>query len=189
MPEGYVEYVSQSGDTLAAIAAHFGVKITDIESEEPLDPTALINAGTRLLVRDVLEETTPSDILFPDAAIVFSPAAVGFDVQAFADSQGGRLSTFTEQMTRGTTPASEIIMQLALEYSINPRIMLAVMEMESGWVRGEPEDDDQAVYPFGYIRRDRGGVYFQTGWAIWQLSEGGRYGSFQRDITGGGRER
>jgi len=172
IPDGYVEYLTQSGDTLAAIAAHFGVKVTEIESEESLDPALLIDAGTRLLVPDVLKETTPSDILFPDAAVVYSPAVVGFDVQAFADTQDGRLSTFTEQMTRGTTPASEIIRQLTLEYSINPRIILAVMEVESGWVRGEPENDDQAVYPFGYIRRDRGGVYFQTGWAIWQLSEG-----------------
>ena len=80
IPDGYVEYLTQSGDTLAAIAAHFGVEIAEIESEDTLDPTLLINAGKRLLVRDVLEETTPSDILFQDAAIVFSPAAVGFDV-------------------------------------------------------------------------------------------------------------
>jgi len=111
IPDGYVEYFTQSGDTLAAVAAHFGVKITEIESEGALDPALLIDGGTRLLVRDVLEETTPSDILFPDAAVVFSPAVMGFDVQEFADARGVHLSTYSELMTRGTTPASEILAQ------------------------------------------------------------------------------
>ena len=172
IPEGIVEYFTHSGDTLDAIAAHFGVEVAEIESEGKLDPVLLIDAGTRLLVRDVLEETTPSDILFPDTAVVFSPAAVGFDIGAFADTQGGFLSTFSEMMTRGTTPASEIISQLALEYSINPRILLALMEVESGWVSGKPEDDDKISYSFGYIRGNWGGIYKQTGWAIRQLSQG-----------------
>ena len=172
IPDGTVEYFTQSGDTFASIAAHFRVELAEIESEDVLELTLLVDAGTRLLVRDVLGETTPPDILFPDAAVVFSPAAVGFDVGAFADTQGGYLSTYSELMTRGTTLASEIIEQLALENSINPRIMLALMEAESGWVSGKPEDDEQAAYPFGYIRTDRGGIYQQTGWAIRQLSQG-----------------
>ena len=172
IPDGTVEYFTQSGDTLPAIAAHFGVEVSDIESESALDPVLLIDAGTRLLVQDTLEETTPSDILFPDAAVVFSPAAVGFDVEEFADAQGGYLSTFSEQMTRGTTPATEIIAQLALEHSVNPRILLALLEVESGWVSGIPIDKDQRMYPFGYIRTDRGGIYQQTGLAIRQLSQG-----------------
>jgi len=172
IPDGYEEYFTQSGDTLAAIAGHFGVEIAEIESEAVLDPALLIDAGTRLLVRDVLEETTPSDILFPDAAVVFSPAVMGFDIQEFADEQDGYLSTYSELMTRGTTLASEVIRQLSLGYSINPRILLALMEMESGWVSGEPEDHDQAVYPFGHIRTDRSGIAQQTGLAIRQISKG-----------------
>ena len=172
IPDGFVEYFTQSGDTLNAIAAHFGVEVAEIESEGILDPVLLIDAGMRLLVRDALEETSPSDILFPDTAVVFSPAVVGFDIEAFADAQGGFLSTFTEMMTRGTTTASEIIAQLALEHSINPRILLALMEVESGWVSGKPEDDDKISYSFGYIRGNWGGIYKQTGWAIRQLSEG-----------------
>lgn len=172
IPDGYVEYFTQSGDTLAAIAAHFGVEITEIESEDALNPALLIDAGTRLQVCGVLEETTPSDILFPDAAVLFSPMAVGFDIQAFADAQGGHLSTYSELMTRGTTPASEIIAQLALEYSINPRILLALMEVESRWVSGKPEGHEQSAYPFGYIHANRSGIYQQTGWAIRQLLQG-----------------
>ena len=172
IPDGIVEYFTQSGDTLDAVVAHFGVEVAEIESEGILDPALLIDAGTRLLVPDILGETTPPDILIPDAEVVFSPSAVGFDIGAFADDQDGLLSTYTELMTRGTTPASEILAQLALEHSINPRILLALMEVESGWVSGKPVDRDKMSYSFGYIRGNWGGIYRQTGWAIRQLSEG-----------------
>lgn len=167
-----MEYFTQSGDTLPAVAAHFSVNITEIESQEPLDPDLIINAGIRLLMPELEGDTTPSDILFPDAEVVFSPSAVGFDIETLAEDQGGFLSTSTELMTRGTTPATEVLEQLALEYSINPRILLAAMEVESGWVRGKPEEMDKIDYPFGYIRGNWGGIYRQTGWAIKHLSQG-----------------
>jgi LasA protease len=172
IPNGFVEYITQSGDTLPVVAAHFGVEIAHILSENGLPYTTLLDVGTQLLIPDLLGETTPSDLLFPDASVVFSPEAIGFDIQAFADEQGGHLSTYTELMTRGTTPGSEVIKQLALENSINPRILVALIESESGWVRGTPETSEQSLYPFGYIRSDRGGMYQQTGWAIRKLTEG-----------------
>ena len=172
IPKGFVEYSTQSGDTLPAVAAHFGVEVADIVSESALDPSLLIDPGVRLLVPDVLEETTSPDQIFPDAEVVFSPSAVDFDVEEFAKAQGGHLSVYTEQIERGTRPAPEIVAHLALEHSINPRILLALMEVESGWVSGEPDDNEQAVYPFGYIQKDTSGLLRQTGWAIRQLTKG-----------------
>jgi LasA protease len=172
LPDGYTRYLTQSGDTLPVVAAHFGVDTRDIKAESTLSQTATLDPGTELLIPDILDQTTPTDILFPDSAIVYSPYAVRFDIQNFADQQGGFLSTYTELMVRGTTLASEVIYQLALEHSINPRILLALMETESGWVRANPEEKEKIWYPFGYIRADRSGIYQQTGWAIQQLITG-----------------
>ena len=172
LPDGYTLYRSQSGDTLPAVAAHFGVELARIRYQGDLPQTAILDPGTELLVPDTLEQTTPSEILFPDSAIVYSPHAVDFDIQDFADQQGGFLADYTELMVRGTTPASEVIYQLALEHSINPMILLALMESESGWVRATPETKEAIWYPFGYIRADRDGIYKQTGWAIQQLITG-----------------
>jgi len=165
-------YLSQSGDTLPAVAAHFGVPVQSIMDETDLPETAILDPGTRLLVPHARGETTPGETLFPDSALVFSPDALDFDIQAFADQQGGFLADYTELMLRGTTAASEVISQMALEHSINPKMLLALMETESGWVRAIPEEDDAIWYPFGYIRKDRSGIYQQTGWAIRQLTEG-----------------
>lgn len=171
-PDGFVAYLTQSGDTLPVIAAHFGVEPDQIVSQGRLDPEAILPPGERLFVRDILGETTPPDILFLDSETVFSPSAVGFDAQAFAEEQGGFLASFTEPLTRGSTPAAQIISELALEFSINPRLLLSLMEYESGWVTGRPADDFALAYPFGWEKKERTGIYFQTGWAITQLSQG-----------------
>ncbi len=172
LPEGYIQYLSQSGDTLPAVAAHFGVGVEAILADQDLPPAGILDPGTRLLVPDQLTRTTRGEVLFPDSAVVFSAYAIDFDIQNFADQQGGFLADYTELMVRGTTPGSEVIHQLALEHSIDPRILLALMEAESGWVRAIPWDDNAIWYPFGYIRKDRSGIYQQTGWAIRNLTEG-----------------
>ncbi len=172
LPDGYLEYTSQSGDTLETIAAHFGVRVGDIIDISDRDATLMIAPGTQFLVKDVLRETTRPDALFPDSAIVFSPDAALLDVQAFADAQPGYISTYTETMTRGQTPAAVIIYEMGLEYSINPRILLTLMEYEGGWLSDPKPDLDHIKYSMGYEKADRGTVYFQTGWAIKQLMKG-----------------
>ncbi len=172
LPDGYVEYTSQSGDTLETIAAHFGVRVGDITDLSDRDATLLIAPGTQFLVKDVLGETTQPDLLFPDSAIVYSPTAALFDAQAFADAQPGYISAYTETMTRGQTSAAEIITEMGLEYSISPRILLIIMEYEGGWLSNPKPDLDHINYSMGWERKDRGTVYFQTGWAIKQLMKG-----------------
>jgi LysM repeat protein len=172
LPDGYVEYTSQSGDTLETIAAHFGVKVGSVIDLSDRESSLLVAPGTQFMVRDVLGETTRPDLLFPDSAVVFSPATALFDVQAFADAQPGYISTYTETMTRGQTSAAEIIYEMGLEYSINPRILLTLMEYEGNWLSNPKPELDKINYSMGYVKADRGTVYFQTGWAIHQLMKG-----------------
>ena len=171
-PTGYIAYQTQSGDTLTVVAAHFGVEISQIKYDTVLDREALLPPGVQLYVRDLLEETSRPEVLFFDSDIVFSPSAIGFDAMAFADEHGGYLAGYGEQLKRGTTPGAQILYELALEHSINPRILLSLMEYESGWVSREPQDELERFYPFGWEKKERGGIYFQTGWAINQLSRG-----------------
>lgn len=172
VPQGYVVYVSQSGDYLPAVAAHFGVWPAEIKSDEPHPMEGLITPGQLLLVPDVLGETTSDELLLPDGGVVYSPSAVEFDLQDFVMQAGGKLSTYNELMSRGTTPAWEIVYQLALENSVNPRILLALLEFQGQWVYPAEQNQDQKYYPMGYIHSDYKGIYRQTGWAIQQLQRG-----------------
>ena len=171
-PAGYVEYFTQSGDTLPSISAHFGVLPDQIISDEVLDSEKILDPGTRLYIRGLLGETSRPDILIPDSEFVFSRSAIGFDIQAYAQKQGGYLAAYKELMTRGTTPASDILSELALGHSINPRLLLALMEYESGWVTRQPQTKEEKLYPMGWEKSDRAGIYFQTGLLIRQLSQG-----------------
>jgi hypothetical protein len=142
-----------------------------------------------LYVKDSLENTTRSEHLFPDSEVVFSPSAVGFDVSTFAEEQGGYLEKHTELMTRGTMQSTEIMYQFAMAHSINPRILLSIMEYESGWVTRESQSKAERKYPMGWERADIGGIVRQISMLIREITIGyysWRDGSLTEiDFTGG----
>jgi murein DD-endopeptidase MepM/ murein hydrolase activator NlpD len=61
---------------------------------------------------------------------------------------------------------------VAIENSINPRLLLALLEYQSGWVYGECGNLAQQDYPLGHIILNRKGLYQQLAWAVNQLSIG-----------------
>lgn len=174
-PAGYVEYLTQSGDTLATVASHYGVEKDEIIFADGAVDDLLLPPGTRLYIPSVLGVITPDELLIPDSDVVFSPSTIGFDTLAFVEEKGGKLAEYSELMTAGTTPGAEILYQLAEEYSINPRILLTLLEHQSGWVSGDPQTQDEELYPYGFIKADKSWLYKQLGLVIRQL-EIGYYG-------------
>ena len=181
-PAGYVEYLSQSGDTLAAIASHYGVEEETIIFADGGIEDLLLPPGTRLYIPAVLTAVSPDELLFPDSDLVYSPSTIGFDTIAYVDEKGGKLAEYTELMNAGTTPGAQILEELAQEFSINPRILLTLLEYQSGWVTGEPQTDNEAKYPYGFIQETKEHLYKQLGLAIRQL-EIGYYGWRAGTIT------
>ncbi|KUK46684.1 MAG: hypothetical protein XD73_0426 [Anaerolinea thermophila] len=175
VPDGYIEYLTQSGDTLPVVAAHFGVEQDVIQFADGVVEDVLLPPETRLYIPNVLNIITPDTLLIPDSDVVFSPSASDLDVLAFVEEKGGKLAEYSELMTRGTTPGAEILLQMAVEHSINPRILLTLLEFTGGWVNGAPQTENAALYPYGFINTVKGGLYQQLGLAIRQL-EIGYYG-------------
>jgi LasA protease len=115
----------------------------------------------------------PENWLLPDAEVVYSPTALDFDVDAYLAEQGGYLNTYQQYlMITGWSSAAEIIERVARENSINPRLLLALLEYQSGCIFGQPEDVehfDTAMGAGEYYRKD---LYGQLVWAARVLSEG-----------------
>ena len=179
-------YYAQSGDWLPAVANRFGVSVTEITSPKILPEQGFIDAGTLLIIPDRLDKTiqyTPSLQLFPDSEIVFSATSAGFDIEQYVKSAGGYLSTYREWLgtTAWTSGAGEIE-RLAYENSMNPRLLLAVLDYEAGWVRGKPENDFRIDYPLGYENYRNKGMFGQLTWAVNQLYVG-YYGWRKGEIT------
>ena len=171
-PRPPIQYYSQAGDTLPSITGRFGVSEDQIVSTSNLPPSGLINPGTLLIIPDVLDDVFESTLVLPDSEVVFSPSAVGFDISAFVEKAGGYLSRYQETIGSRRFSGAELVERVALENSINPYLLLSLLEYKSGWVYGNPTNFAEAEYPMGMIRLEYRGLYKQISWTVQQLNIG-----------------
>lgn len=169
-------YYSQNGDWLPAVAKRFGVEITEITSPKILPETGFLDTGTLLIIPDRHEDgiqVTQSLQFIPDSEFVFSATAVDFDITAYVREAGGYLSTYREYLgSTGWTSGAGVIERAAYENSVNPRLLLAILDYESQWVRGNPENKFRTEFPMGYENFRNKGMFLQLSWAINQMSMG-----------------
>jgi len=171
--EPMIFYTSQSGDTLPALVARFGLPAEQITTQSPLPPTALIDPGTLLVIPDLLGATSPAIRTIPDAEVVNSPTSLDFDTAAYVAQMGGRLSTYKDYlMSTGSITGAEDVDKIASENSINPRLLLALIQYESQWVTGQPDNLAKEDYPLGKVDYYYKGLFRQMMWAVQVLSDG-----------------
>ncbi|GAB4496756.1 MAG: hypothetical protein OHK003_02970 [Anaerolineales bacterium] len=165
-------YYAQSGDMLSAVAARFNVNESEIISDADLTKTTLIDPGTLLVIPNRINEaTTPNIQLLPDAEFVYSAAALDFDTEAFVKGQNGYLSNFRDYLgSTGWIQGYDAIERLAIENSVNPRLLLALLEYEARWVRGQPIDLLHTDFPMGFNDYRFKGMSVQMTWAINNMS-------------------
>jgi murein DD-endopeptidase MepM/ murein hydrolase activator NlpD len=166
-------YYSQSGDTLAAVAARFGVEMSEIPSAGTLPQAGLVDPGTLLVIPDKLGAYGPNAQIIPDSEFVFTVTAADFDVCAYIAEAGGELSKYREYLgSAGWTTGSQAIERIAIENSINPRLLLAILDYEGNWVTGSPRDYRHSQYPMGFEERFEKGVFRQMIIAVNHLQMG-----------------
>jgi LasA protease len=147
----YLYYV-QAGDSLRTIAIRFAVKPEEITSPDPIPQTGLINPGQLLIIPKRLTNTSSSTHTIPDSEVVYSPTAADFDVEAFVRQKGGYLSEYSEFLgTTGNTTGAQVIQRVATEFSVNPRLLLSLLEYQAHWVTGQPATLAQKYFPMGFV--------------------------------------
>jgi LysM repeat protein len=167
-------YDSQAGDTLPAVAIRFGVQPGDIHSPSPLPDHGLLTPGQLLMIPEALGETTNEHLLLPDSEVVYSPTAIGFDVSKFVQDGGGYLSTYRQYMSdTGWTNGADVVTRVAMENSINPRLLLALLEYRAHWITGQPSNLAEQYYPINpnldALHKE---LYYQLTWSVSQLQVG-----------------
>lgn len=169
---GYT-YQVQSGDTLDVVAKRFKVNAADIHSPDPISAGVLLSPGQILQIPEEPVEIRPVELLLPDSEVVFSPSAYDFDVAAYLEQAGGFLGMHREYLrSTGWTSAADIISRVAIEYSINPRLLLALLEYDCECVLGQPGEDTDIDFLLNVQDYRYKGLYRQLDWAASQLSEG-----------------
>ncbi|MHC1739661.1 MAG: hypothetical protein AB9897_00960 [Anaerolineaceae bacterium] len=171
LENGVFHYSAQSGDTLSVVARHFGVSPLLISSIRPVDPLGVINPGQVLLIPDVLGTSFTSKNILPDSELIFSPTAADFDVIDYVKNAGGYLSVFHQLVNGVDLTGAEIVKQLAVSTSVNPRLLLAVIEFRSHWVTRIPEEIN-TTYPLGFYYQDHQGFYLECALAAKWLNMG-----------------
>jgi len=165
-------YTTQAGDSLSALATRFGVTPDQIDPLQGLPVEGFIDPGLILVIPDVLTECQVMAQALPDSEVIYSATALDFDLPAYVTAAGGYLSTYKEYLSDGWYNGAQVVARVALENSINPRLLLAIVEYQSHWVRGQPQSLAETNYPAGNIDFNQRGLYHQLTWAARQLSVG-----------------
>jgi len=155
-------YYAQSGDSLDVLALRFGVAVDEITSPDPLSEGGFIPEGQLLLIPSRLVETSDSLRLFPDSEVINSPSAIDFDVASYIQTAGGKLANYHQFVySFGYMTGTDIINLVSRDYSIHPRLLLALLEYQSGWVLGTSSTNDHENFPMGFIIDGESGLYNQ----------------------------
>lgn len=106
--------------------------------------------------------------ILPDAELVYGPSTAGLDIGKYIP-EDSLLARYQELVDERPLSGARIIEKVARDYSINPRLLLAVLEYRAGWVSG----DDQAQSEFPLINDpDRPGLFRQLSWLANELNRG-----------------
>jgi LasA protease len=167
-------YTVQAGDTLARIAQRFGVSYQMVAEANQLTNPNLIDVGLELVIPppDPNQERPDAKII-PDSELIYGPFSAYFVVQAFIEQQGGYLARYREELSEEEfASGAEIVQRVASEFSTNPRLLLAVLEHQSGWVTEIEPAEETLDYPIGLLDPNREGLYRQLAYAANELNRG-----------------
>jgi LasA protease len=161
-PGELVDYVTQSGDTFPALAAHFDSTIAGIQAANPQVPldTTTLQPGLQMKIPITYSPFwgTRTQIM-PDSLFVNGPSVIGFDTRTFASTRPGWLKDYREDLGGNTRAAAELVDIVATNFSISPRTLLVLLEYESSALSQPGPSSD--AYPLGHIEDNTLDLYDQ----------------------------
>ncbi len=172
-PRELVElYIVQAGDTLGSIAQGYGISLDALMQANGLNEASVLFVGMTLNIPPVETDPNPGSAfkIIPDSELVYGPASVQFDIDAYLQSKGGYLASYMQDVDGETVSGSQIIERIAQSYSVNPRLLIALLEYKSQWVTNPvPSNMD---YPMGHYEDYYAGLYRQLAWTANHLNRG-----------------
>ncbi|NPV77055.1 MAG: LysM peptidoglycan-binding domain-containing protein [Anaerolineae bacterium] len=166
-------HIVAPGETLAIIARKYGVLWASIAAENNLENPDMLSVGQNLVIPPPQPSGTGSFYkVIPDSELVFGPASVLLDMDGFLKMQGGYLLNYREELNDEWWSGGQIVSRVAREFSVNPRLLLALLEHQSGWVTQKNPPTETLEYPLGYVDSNRKGLYRQLIWAANNLNRG-----------------
>lgn len=157
-PGELVEYIAQTGDTIPALAARFNTTEAEIYEANPIIPRDATTMPPGLPMQIPIYYLPLWGTEFqsiPDSAFVNGPAQVGFSASAFVASTSGWLRDYRAYAGGRNRTGAELVEYVAVNYSISPRLLLAILEYQGGALT-QPEPP-ASRYLLGFRR-----VYYES---------------------------
>ncbi len=114
---------------------------------------------------------TLGDPLFDPRRISYAHAFNGPEIQAFLEARGSPLKDVRFQVGSRSQSFTDVLVSLSSLYSLNPKLLLALLDLQSGLVSSSQASGEQFAWAMGY-RGDGGGrrgLYSQLRWAAREL--------------------
>ncbi len=167
------QYTVQGGDTLMQIANTFGVTVEQIVTANSLVNPDLLEVGQILEIpAPPPGDPGPSLKLIPDSELVYGPNTADFNIESYILNKSGYLATYLEEVNGEFMTGAQIVERVAQNYSVNPRLLLALLEHQSQWVTNSAPKEDTLDYPIGIYDAFREGLYRQLAYAADNLNRG-----------------
>lgn len=167
-PGQLVDYEAQPGDTLPALAVRFNTSEAEIRTANPTIPEQVTTLPPGMPMKIPIYYLplwgSPYQII-PDDLFVNGPEQDGFNTAAFIQSQPGWLRGYVGAAGKENKTASELINRVALDYSVSPRLLLALLEYQSSALSKTSMPANAADYALGYTQPSHRGLYMQLIWA------------------------
>ena len=113
---------------------------------------------------------------FDDRRLIYEPGFYVPQLQAFLDSQPGPLKHLSFMVGDRQHTFAEVLVGQTSYYSINPKVILALLELQSQVLSTASPSADQIGWAMGYRGENgaRRGLTAQVRWAVRQLNQGKR---------------
>jgi LasA protease len=166
-------YQVQSGDMLSAIAQKYSVSLQALAEANSITDINALKVGQTLIIPMVPPQPTgPAYKIIPDSELVYGPLSILTDVEAYIHFKAGYLVNYTQDVNGETLTASQAVVLAAQNYSVNPRLLLALLDYRSGWLTNLYPDPALAEQPFGFNSAWYHGLFRQMEWAAIQVNSG-----------------
>lgn len=172
-PDLALEWTTLKADEyLGTVAQRYGVGLDEIIALSGIENPDVVPAGHGLIIPLRPGRNTPDQVILPDSELVYGVGYVNFDLRAFVAQAGGRLAQVTLTSVNGEQwSGADAVERVAMRYSVGPRVLLALMELGSGWVTNPDPQGVAADYQLGHTNGSPG-LLSQLEWAANELNHG-----------------
>lgn len=166
-------YVVQPGDSLNEIAVRYGVGVGSLLAANNLWNPDYLGIGQVLYVPAPEPlPPGPSLKLIPDSELAYGPSTLFFNTKEAVEATGGALLVYSEEVDGEMLDGPEIVELVSQRYSVNPRLLLALLEERGRWMSQSTVSPARVADPIGLEDPTHTGLFSQLSWAADQLNAG-----------------